>query len=192
MKKLFFALLLVLFFCPYQVKAQLPSKDAYVYEWENYSHKILLEIFPEDKELIDRLKFSILPDVEPNAFSSVEENSIEISRGAIKLINNYESEYVYLVCHEFSHIKSKHYMFLPQEFATMNEFLEKRKKDELEADAVAEVAIGKSRFGHCAVYTFINKLAIHYQTLNNPLDPYYETALARIAKARKFCEEAGK
>lgn len=186
-KKLFFALFLVLFFCPLQANAQLPDKNAYVYEWENYTHKILLELFPEEKELIDRLKFSISPEVEPNAFSSAEENSIEISRGAIELISNYESEYAYLVCHEFGHIKSKHHMFLPQEFATLNEFLEKRKKDELEADAVAEVAIGKSRFGHCAAYTFINKLAAHYQTLNNPSDPYYQTAVARVSRAETFC-----
>jgi hypothetical protein len=173
--------------------------------WRVYTKNLLLELFPNDGVLANKLVIEIVASgragasfycPEWEACSRSVRPTIRITRGLISLLGeeHYESEYAAVVVHEFGHIKLDHgSTSVPSGDLVMGEaenfiLLEKQ---EVEADQFTTALLAKRSLGSCALSSALETVFFFNEPKwrDKPEDPYNKIRRKRLALAMTACAD---
>lgn len=154
-------------------RGQMPSKTPFsASRWKRYTQELVAEILkdqPDSVDLVNQINIKIDRRDIVYAGSDVDHKLIEIFYGQIKLIEN-EDEYVFLLAHELTHIRSKHKDIYILFGWTSRHDIELRRQEELEADEGAYITMRAKGYDICAPLRLANRIMTNFKAAYPHID----------------------
>lgn len=183
-------LLLIFYLYPFHfVDAEVQPKQNT--KLQKLGKRMLIELFPEDKQLIRKLSIEVLKNPEANSVALLEDGhwSIRINDGLLKFIGWNSDSLRFILAHEFSHLKKGHRIeYVLCGWFNQSPDFEVLEVNELSADNSAIEALLAKNYTICPVVellqSFTNQDTLIDQSQLNDFEKLLFTNLQRISEKR--------